>query len=58
MQNQNHATGYTHMASGVDTHTHTHTHKHTHTYFDGMKVISRNQACAGQRRACAWFNNL
>ena len=28
------------MASGVD----------THTYFGGMKVISRNKACAGGRR--------
>ena len=37
---------------------HTHTHKHTHTYFGGTKVISRNQAHAGRRPACAWFKKI
>ena len=36
------------MASGVD----------THTYFDGTKVISRNQAQAGRRLTCAWLKNV
>ena len=43
----NHATGYLHMASRVDTHTHTQTntnkHTHTHTVRIRMKVISRTR---------------
>ena len=35
---------------------HTDTYTHTHTDVR-IKVISRNQAHAGHRLACAWFNN-
>ena len=39
------------MALGTYTHTHAHAHADIH-----MKVISINQACAGDTLALAWFN--